>query len=63
MPRVERVVSVSFSSVPVGGPYVLEVFSAGNWTTLINPSTDQPANPVRVQPITPNDLTIVVLPS
>jgi hypothetical protein len=53
----------NFSSVPIGGPYVLEVFSGGNWTTLINPSTDQPANPVTVKPITPNDLTIVVLPS
>ena len=53
----------NFSSVPIGGPYVLEVFSAGNWSTLINPSTNQPANPVKVYPILPVDLTIVVLPS
>jgi tetratricopeptide (TPR) repeat protein len=53
----------NFSSVPIGGPYVLEVFSAGNWSTLINPSTNQPANPVKVTPILPVDLTIVVLPS
>jgi tetratricopeptide (TPR) repeat protein len=53
----------NFSSVPIGGPYVLEVFSAGNWSTLINPSTNQPANPVTVKPILPVDLSIVVLPS
>ena len=38
----------TFSAVPIGGPYVLEVFSDGNWTTLINPTTNQPANPVTV---------------
>jgi hypothetical protein len=53
----------SFSNVPIGGPYVLEVFSAGNWSTLINPSTDQPASPVTVTPLVPIDLTLVVLPS
>ena len=53
----------SFSSVPIGGPYVLEVFAAGNWSTLINPSTDQPANPVNVKPLVPINLTFVVLPS
>ncbi len=53
----------TFSSVPIGGPYVLEVFSAGNWTTLINPSTNQPANPVAVSALIPVNLTFVVLPS
>jgi hypothetical protein len=53
----------SFSSVPLGGPYVLEVFAAGNWSTLINPSTDQPAEPVTVTPLLPINLTFVVLPS
>jgi tetratricopeptide (TPR) repeat protein len=53
----------SFSNVPIGGPYVLEVFSAGNWSTLINPSTDQPASPVTVTRLVPIDLTLVVLPS
>lgn len=53
----------SFSGVPVGGPYVLEVFSNGNWTTLINPATNQPANPVTVTALVPVDLTFVVLPS
>ena len=53
----------SFDSVPVGGPYVLEVFSAGNWTTLINPNTNQPANPVTVTPLLPVDVTFVVLSS
>jgi hypothetical protein len=52
----------SFSSVPKG-TYVLEVFSAGNWSTLINPSTDQPASPVTVTKLVPTDLTLVVLPS
>jgi tetratricopeptide (TPR) repeat protein len=53
----------SFSGVPIGGPYVLEVFTNGNWTTLINPSTNQPANPVTVTALVPVDLTFVVLPS
>ena len=51
----------SFSSVPIGGPYVLEVLSNGNWTTLINPSSNQPANPVNVTALVPVDLTFVVL--
>ncbi|MFZ0181449.1 MAG: hypothetical protein WAL84_16510 [Candidatus Dormiibacterota bacterium] len=57
----------SFSSVPLsvphGAPYVLEVFAAGNWSTLINPSTDQPADPVTLTPLVPFNLTFVVLPS
>lgn len=53
----------TFTNVAIGGPYVLEVFTGGNWTTLINPSTNQPANPVTVSPLTPVDLTFVVLPS
>ena len=53
----------TFSAVPVGGPYVLEVFADGNWTTLINPTTNQPANPVTVTALIPVDLTFVVLPS
>lgn len=52
-----------FTGIPIGGPYVLEVFSGGNWTTLINPATDQPADPVMVTPLVPVDLTFVVLPS
>jgi hypothetical protein len=51
----------SFASVPIGGPYVLEVLSNGSWTTLINPSSNQPANPVNVRPLIPVDLTFVVL--
>lgn len=53
----------TFTTVPIGGPYVLEVFSGGSWTTLINPSTNQPANPVIVTALVPIDLTFVVLPS
>jgi tetratricopeptide (TPR) repeat protein len=49
--------------VPIGGPYVLEVFSGGNWTTQIDPNTDQPSHPVSVTALTPVELTIVVLPS
>jgi tetratricopeptide (TPR) repeat protein len=50
----------TFSSVALG-KYVLEVLSNGNWTTLINPSTNLPANPVSVTALVPFDLTFVVL--
>ena len=53
----------SFRAVPVGGPYVLRGAFNGNWTTLINPATNQPANPVTVTALVPVDLTFVVLPS
>jgi hypothetical protein len=53
----------SLSNIPIGGPYVLEVYAGGNWTTLINPTTNQPANPVLVTPLVPVDLTFVVLSS
>jgi hypothetical protein len=53
----------SISNVPIGGPYVLEVYSDGNWTTMINPNTNQPAEPVSVTPLVPVELTFVVLPS
>jgi tetratricopeptide (TPR) repeat protein len=52
-----------FDAVPVGGPYVLEVFRGGDWTTLIDPSTGRPAQPVNVAPLEPVDLTFVVFPS
>ena len=50
-------------AVPVGGPYVLEYFRGGGWMTLIDPRTDQPANPVTVKPLQPEDLTFIVLPA
>jgi hypothetical protein len=50
-------------SVPVGGPYVLEYFRDGNWMTLVDPRTDQPANPVTVKSLVPEDLTFIVLPA
>lgn len=50
-------------SVPVGGPYVLEVFRNGGWTTLIDPTSGRPAEPVNVTPLEPVDLTFVVLPA
>ena len=53
----------TFTNVPIGGPYVLEVLAGGNWTTLINPTTNQPADPVRVAALVPVVLTFVVLPS
>jgi len=53
----------TFRAVPVGGPYILEVFTGGNWTTLIDPSSGQPAHPVKVSALVPVDLTFVVLPS
>lgn len=52
-----------FNAIPVGGPYVLEVFHNGNWTTLIDPSTGRPANPVNVTAMNPVDLNFIVLPS
>jgi len=52
----------TFGSVPVGGPYVLEFFAGGNWTTLIDPTTGQPSHPVKVTALVPVDLTFVVLP-
>jgi len=51
-----------FTAIPIGGPYVLEVFRDGGWTTLIDPSTGKPANPVQVLPLTPADLAFIVLP-
>ncbi len=51
------------TGVPVGGPYVLEYFRAGGWMTLIDPRTDQPANPVTVKALQPEDLTFIVLPA
>jgi tetratricopeptide (TPR) repeat protein len=53
----------TFRAVPIGGPYILEVFTGGNWTTLINPGNGQPAHPVKVTALVPVDLTFVVLPS
>jgi hypothetical protein len=53
----------TLTGIPVGGPYVLEVFTNGSWTTLINPISDQPANPVTVKVLVPTNLTFVVLPS
>ncbi len=53
----------TITAVPVGGPYVLEYFRGGGWMTLIDPRTDQPANPVSVKPLQPEDLTFIVLPA
>jgi hypothetical protein len=52
-----------FASIPQGGPYTLELFRNGGWTTFINPSTGEPSNPVNVTPATPVDLTFLELPS
>ncbi|HSP64765.1 MAG TPA: hypothetical protein VLO10_01110 [Candidatus Deferrimicrobium sp.] len=53
----------TISGVPVGGPYVLEYFRGGGWMTLIDPRTDQPADPVTIKPLQPEDLTFIVLPA
>jgi hypothetical protein len=53
----------TIGAVPVGGPYVLEYFRDGNWQTLVDPRTDQPSNPVTVDPLVPEDLTFIVLPA
>jgi hypothetical protein len=52
----------SIGSVPVGGPYVLEYFRDAGWMTLLDPRTGQPANPVTVTALLPDDLTFIVLP-
>jgi tetratricopeptide (TPR) repeat protein len=60
--NADRNGNFSIGGVPVGGPYVLEVFHDGNWTTLIDPSTGQPADPVMVAPLEPAALTFIVIP-
>ena len=50
-----------FDSIPVGGPYVFEIFSAGDWVTFVDPNTGQPANPVSVSALTPVDLAFITL--
>ncbi|HEV7678173.1 MAG TPA: hypothetical protein VGQ42_06360 [Candidatus Dormibacteraeota bacterium] len=50
----------TLDSVPVGGPYVVELLEAGGWTTTVGP--DGPAYQFTVQPLTPVDLAFVVLP-
>ncbi|MBV8194384.1 MAG: hypothetical protein JOY80_02530, partial [Candidatus Dormibacteraeota bacterium] len=52
----------TFDSIPQGGPYVFEVFHDGNWTTFVDPNTNQPANPVSVTPLTPVDLSFIQIP-
>lgn len=53
----------SFSGIPVGGPYTFEIFRNGDWTTFVDPKTNQPATPVNVAGLIPVDLTFVVVPS
>jgi hypothetical protein len=48
-------------AVPVGGPYVVELFEASGWTTTVGP--DGPAYEFTVQPLTPVDLAFIVLPA
>jgi hypothetical protein len=52
----------SFTSIPLGGPYVLEVLHSGSWETFVDPTTGQPADPVSVTSLVPVDLTFIVLP-
>lgn len=51
----------TIDSVPVGGPYVVELLQDGMWTTTVG--QDGPAYQFTVQPLTPVDLAFVVLPS
>ncbi|HZB97250.1 MAG TPA: carboxypeptidase-like regulatory domain-containing protein [Candidatus Sulfotelmatobacter sp.] len=53
----------SFASVPVGGPYVLEVLHRGQWTTFVDPVTQLPANSFTLDSLTPVDLTFVIVPA
>ena len=50
----------TFSSIPVGGPYTLEILRGGGWTTFVDPS-GQPAMPVTVTPLVPADLAFIEL--
>ncbi|MFN2569949.1 MAG: hypothetical protein ABR564_10190 [Candidatus Dormibacteria bacterium] len=50
-----------FAEVPPGGPYVLEIFSGGEWTTSIDPGTGRPANSFMVEQLIPVDLGFVVV--
>ncbi len=50
-----------FDSIPIGGPYVFEVFHGGGWVTLVDRNTGQPANPVNVVALTPVDLAFITL--
>lgn len=50
----------TIDSVPVGGPYVVELLEGSGWTTTVGP--DGPAYQFTVQPLTPVDLAFVVLP-
>ncbi len=51
----------TIGDVPVGGPYVVELYEQGSWTTTVG--QDGPAYQFTVQPLTPVDLAFVVLPS
>jgi len=51
----------TIDSVPVGGPYVVELLESSGWTTTVGP--DGPAYQFTVQPLTPVDLAFIVLPS
>ena len=50
----------TIDSVPVGGPYVVELLESAGWTTTVG--QDGPAYQFTVQPLTPVDLAFVVLP-
>lgn len=50
-----------FASVPVGGPYVLELLVGGSWTTIVA-ADGSPAYQVTITPLAPVDLAFVVLP-
>jgi hypothetical protein len=50
----------TIDSVPVGGPYVVELLENSGWTTTVGP--DGPAYEFTVQPLTPVDLAFIVLP-
>ena len=51
----------NIETVPLGGPYVLEVEEPGGWTTVVT-QTDDPAYQVTIMPLAPVNLAYVVLP-
>ncbi|MFN2451243.1 MAG: hypothetical protein ABR541_02695 [Candidatus Dormibacteria bacterium] len=50
-------------SVPLGGPYVVQIQRGGAWLTPVDTASGDPAYPVTVTALTPVDLAFVIVPS
>ncbi|GAC1570659.1 MAG: hypothetical protein NVS3B18_03090 [Candidatus Dormibacteria bacterium] len=49
--------------VPVGGPYVIQVQRDGEWLTPVDTRSGEPAYSATVTPLTPVDLSFVIVPN